>query len=211
MRTGADYRQSLRDGRRVWVMGEGQVEDVTTHPATHAMVEEYAAWYDRHLDPAARQMASRSLGGGALLRSLWAVGVDWRACPRRAVSSFTARPSPYGENALGRVTFTADGRIMSVVCDGQRELPVGASRQYNSCCGNYTYDGTRLVTRVDAASDPSRIGSDQWLPTRANSARRSRLLSGCEEAISGFMIFRANPHMYRRSVAAHRDGPPSVV
>jgi 4-hydroxyphenylacetate 3-monooxygenase len=33
-------------------MGEGQVEDVTTHPATHAMVEEYAAWYDRHLDPA---------------------------------------------------------------------------------------------------------------------------------------------------------------
>src|SRR5438067_13274618 len=52
MRTGADYRQSRRDGRRVWVMGEGQVEDVTTHPATHAMVEEYAAWYDRHLDPA---------------------------------------------------------------------------------------------------------------------------------------------------------------
>src|SRR5277367_1729792 len=52
MRTGADYRQSLRDGRRVWVMGEGQVEDVTTHPATPAMVEEYAAWYDRHLDPA---------------------------------------------------------------------------------------------------------------------------------------------------------------
>jgi Lipocalin-like domain len=28
-------------------------------------------------------------------------------------------------------------------------------------CGNYTYDGTQLVTRVDAASDPSRIGSDQ--------------------------------------------------
>src|SRR6202040_2107512 len=52
MRTGADYRQSLRDGRRVWGMGEGQVEDVTTHPATHAMVEEYAAWYDRPLDPA---------------------------------------------------------------------------------------------------------------------------------------------------------------
>jgi aromatic ring hydroxylase len=51
MRTGADYRQSLRDGRKVWVMGEGQVEDVTTHPATRAMVEEYAAWYDRHLDP----------------------------------------------------------------------------------------------------------------------------------------------------------------
>jgi len=51
MRTGADYRQSLRDGRRVWVMGEGWADDVTSHPATRAMVEEYAAWYDRHLDP----------------------------------------------------------------------------------------------------------------------------------------------------------------
>ena len=51
MRTGEEYREALRDGRRVWVMGEGWVEDVTTHPATRAMVEEYALWYDRHLDP----------------------------------------------------------------------------------------------------------------------------------------------------------------
>src|SRR6516225_4586162 len=51
MRTGAEYRDALRDGRRVWVMGEGLVEDVTTHPATRAMVEEYIAWYDRHFDP----------------------------------------------------------------------------------------------------------------------------------------------------------------
>src|SRR5215831_5775862 len=51
MRTGGEYREALRDGRRVWVMGEGWVDDVTTHPATQAMVEEYALWYDRHLDP----------------------------------------------------------------------------------------------------------------------------------------------------------------
>jgi len=52
MRTGAEYREVLRtDGRKVWVMGEGRVEDVTTHPATSGMVEEYVAWYDRHLDP----------------------------------------------------------------------------------------------------------------------------------------------------------------
>ena len=52
MRTGAEYRNSLRDGRRVWVLGEGRVDDVTTHPATRAMVDEYVAWYDRHVDPA---------------------------------------------------------------------------------------------------------------------------------------------------------------
>jgi aromatic ring hydroxylase len=52
MRTGAEYREALRDGRKVWVLGEGLVADVTSHPATRAMVEEYVAWYDRHFDPA---------------------------------------------------------------------------------------------------------------------------------------------------------------
>ena len=55
MRTGADYRASLNDGRKVWVMNDGNVEDVTTHPATSAMIEEYVAWYDRHFDPAWRE------------------------------------------------------------------------------------------------------------------------------------------------------------
>ena len=51
MRTGADYKENLRDGRDVWVLGEGPVADVTTHPSTLAMVDEYVAWYDRHFDP----------------------------------------------------------------------------------------------------------------------------------------------------------------
>jgi hypothetical protein len=36
-----------------------------------------------------------------------------------------------------------------------------AQAHRGSYCGNYTYDGERLATRVDAASDPTRIGSDQ--------------------------------------------------
>lgn len=71
------------------------------------------------------------------------------------------RPAPYGGHPMGRVIFSADGRMMSVVCDGRRELPPGVVRDYNSYCGNYSFDGERLITRVDAASDPSRIGSDQ--------------------------------------------------
>ncbi len=51
MRTGAEYRAALRDGRKVWVLGDGAVEDVTVHPATRGMVDEYVAWYDRHFDP----------------------------------------------------------------------------------------------------------------------------------------------------------------
>src|SRR5215831_41379 len=51
MRTGAEYREALRDGRKVWIVGEGPIDDVTTHPATRAMVDEYVAWYDRQNDP----------------------------------------------------------------------------------------------------------------------------------------------------------------
>jgi len=80
-------------------------------------------------------------------------------------------PAPYGGKGIGRVTFTAEGRMMSVVCDGRPELPVGTPRGYSSYCGNYTFDGARLVTRVDAASDPGRIGSDQVRGVRFEDGR----------------------------------------
>ncbi len=70
-------------------------------------------------------------------------------------------PAPYGGKGMGRVAFTAEGRMMAVTCDSRMELPPGTERAYSSYCGNYKFDGSRLVTRVDAASDPSRIGSDQ--------------------------------------------------
>jgi len=50
VRTGAEYREALRDGRRVWVLGEGLVEDVTVHPSTRTTVDEYVAWYGSALD-----------------------------------------------------------------------------------------------------------------------------------------------------------------
>ncbi|HEY2133628.1 MAG TPA: lipocalin-like domain-containing protein [Acetobacteraceae bacterium] len=70
-------------------------------------------------------------------------------------------PSPFGPKAMGRVVFNADGRMMAVLCDGRPDLPAGTPRDYASYCGNYTFDGSTLVTRVDAASDPARIGTDQ--------------------------------------------------
>jgi hypothetical protein len=70
-------------------------------------------------------------------------------------------PDPYGGKPMGRVVFTAEGRMMAVTCDGRSDLPPGAKREYSSYIGTYTFDGSRLVTRVDGASDPTRIGSDQ--------------------------------------------------
>jgi Lipocalin-like domain len=86
----------------------------------------------------------------------------WRMV--RAVAKDSAGntlPTPYGGRAMGRVVLQDNGRMMAVVCDGATELPAGVKREYSSYCGNYTYDGKTLITKVDAASDPSRIGSDQ--------------------------------------------------
>ncbi|GAA3516162.1 4-hydroxyphenylacetate 3-hydroxylase N-terminal domain-containing protein [Aeromicrobium panaciterrae] len=45
------YRESLRDGRRLFVNGE-RVEDATTHPLFRAAVDSAAGDYDRYFDPA---------------------------------------------------------------------------------------------------------------------------------------------------------------
>jgi 4-hydroxyphenylacetate 3-monooxygenase len=85
MRTGSDYKTSLRDGRRVWVMNDGLVEDVVTHPATSAMIEEYVTWYDRHFDPAWRETLVTEAG-----TPVWAVLPRSAADLRRLGASYSA-------------------------------------------------------------------------------------------------------------------------
>lgn len=45
IRTGADYIESIRDGRQVWIDGE-RVEDVTAHPAFKPIIDIRARIYD---------------------------------------------------------------------------------------------------------------------------------------------------------------------
>jgi 4-hydroxyphenylacetate 3-monooxygenase len=98
MRTGAEYREALRDGRRVWVMGEGLVEDVTLHPATRPMVDEYVAWYERHQDPAWQDVVlTRPDAGGA--RAPWAFAVPRSSADLRAMGrSYSATILPTAGN-----------------------------------------------------------------------------------------------------------------
>jgi 4-hydroxyphenylacetate 3-monooxygenase len=49
-RTGADFKESRDDGRRVWMAGE-RIANVSTHPATRAVVDALAGWYDAHRNP----------------------------------------------------------------------------------------------------------------------------------------------------------------
>lgn len=82
-----------------------------------------------------------------------------------------ALPPPFGPKAMGRAVFDPEGRMMAVLCDGRPDLPAGEPRDYSSYCGRYSFDGSRLVTRVDAASDPARLGTDQVREVRFEGER----------------------------------------
>ena len=57
LRTGEQYRQSLRDGRQVWINGE-RVKDVTRHPAFKPIVDVRARLYDMAREPAYQELMS---------------------------------------------------------------------------------------------------------------------------------------------------------
>ena len=50
IRTGEQFLESLRDGRRVLCGGE-MIDDLTTHPKTRGFAHAVAEYYDMHHDP----------------------------------------------------------------------------------------------------------------------------------------------------------------
>ena len=71
-----------------------------------------------------------------------------------------ALPPPYGGASGMGVIHVQEGRLTCVLCSNE-PLPPGQTPEYNSYCGTYTFDGKRLVTRVDASSNTDWIGTDQ--------------------------------------------------
>src|SRR6202000_2588311 len=55
--TGAEYLESLRDGREVYIYGE-RVEDVTTHPAFRNAARSIARLYDALHDPRTKDVVT---------------------------------------------------------------------------------------------------------------------------------------------------------
>jgi len=69
---------------------------------------------------------------------------------------------PFGGGAvIGRVVLTADGRMSAAIVDARTTIPEGETREYACYAGPYTFDGQTLVTTVDSASDPARVGTRQ--------------------------------------------------
>jgi len=99
------------------------------------------------------------------------VGV-WRLLSATATDQ-NGKPAdvPYGPRGIGIVALSADGRMTNVLVDSRATLPDGAKREYGSYCGTYTFDGTTLITTVDASADPARVGSQQVRQVRFEGER----------------------------------------
>ena len=57
IRTGAEYRDSIRDGREVWIDGQ-RVDDVTAHPSFKPLVDIRARIYDMAHEPDTQEVMS---------------------------------------------------------------------------------------------------------------------------------------------------------
>jgi 4-hydroxyphenylacetate 3-monooxygenase len=126
MRTGREYRAALRDGRRVWVMGEGAIDDVTTHPATRAMVDEYATWYDRHFAAEWQDVVLTPPDAGG-------ARVPWAFVPPRSAADLRAMGRCYSATifpSAGNVTHTpAYGHLIALgILDAVRQRNVSAEQ-----------------------------------------------------------------------------------
>lgn len=87
IRTGEDYKNSIRDGREVYVNGE-KVADVTTHPQFKPLVDIRARIYDMAHDPATRDVMTVTQDGevNAMGNALPYSQADWWA-KRRATDA----------------------------------------------------------------------------------------------------------------------------
>jgi len=72
-----------------------------------------------------------------------------------------ALPQMYDGNGIGRIVITSAGRMSVMVVDPRPDMPAGQGRSYGGYTGPFIFDGTTLITTVDAAPDPSRIGTQQ--------------------------------------------------
>ncbi len=114
IRTGAEYRESIRDGRAIYINGE-RVADVTTHPMFKPLVDIRARIYDMAHEPATRAVMAYDDGGKthAIGNKLPYTQDDWWA-KRRATDTVLEEiggiVTRVGDETVGEVWSLFDGR-----------------------------------------------------------------------------------------------------
>jgi hypothetical protein len=83
------------------------------------------------------------------------VGV-WRLAEARAFDEVQRVATSAWSGPMGVAIFNAE-RSMAMACNARAALPPDVERSFAAYCGNYTFDETELITRVDGASDPEML------------------------------------------------------
>ena len=114
LRTGAQYRDSLRDGRQVWMNGE-RVKDVTSHPAFKPIVDVRARIYDMAHEEKFKPVMAYAEGNqeNCIGYKLPHTQEDWQQ-KRRAIDLVMKEINGYavrvGDETVGEMWSLYDGR-----------------------------------------------------------------------------------------------------
>lgn len=160
IRTGADYKDSIRDGREVYVNGE-KVADVTLHPQFKPLVDIRARIYDMAHDPATRDAMTVTDSGGvnAIANALPYSQADWWAKRRSAdlvMDTVGGVVTRVGDETVGEMWALFDGAEVLSEIDPQFAANIG--RHINHVL---TEDPFHISANTDPKGDRRRPMQDQ--------------------------------------------------
>ena len=160
IRTGSDYRDSIRGNREIYMNGE-QVRDVTTHPMFKPLVDIRADIYDMAHAPATRDIMTTLDGGqrNAVANKLPRVQQDWWD-KRRATDTVLERiggvVTRVGDETVGEMWSLFDGRDVLNEVDPQFARNIEAHIN-----GVLTRDPFHVSANTDPKGDRSKPPQDQ--------------------------------------------------
>jgi 4-hydroxyphenylacetate 3-monooxygenase len=162
IRTGEEYRESIRDGREVWINGE-RVKDVTTHPMFKPIVDVRARIYDMAHEQATQDAMSyvdeQTGERNCVANKLPHTQQDW--LDKRAAADLVMR------EARGVVTRVGDETIgeMWSLFDGQDVLnevdPRFSQNIRNHIATTVRNDPFHISANTDPKGDRSKAPQDQ--------------------------------------------------
>jgi 4-hydroxyphenylacetate 3-monooxygenase len=160
IRTGEQYRDSIRDGREVWMNGE-RVADVTRHPSFKPVVDIRARIYDMQHEAATRATMTYEENGErfAIGNKLPHTQDDWHA-KRRAVDTVMhdvgGVVTRMGDETVGEMWSLWDGKDILNEID-----PRFASNIERHIMGSINHDPFHVSANTDPKGDRSKPPQDQ--------------------------------------------------
>jgi 4-hydroxyphenylacetate 3-monooxygenase len=140
IRRGEEYLESLKDGRRLWLMGQ-RVEDITTHPALAGCARSVAAVYDLQHDPAHQDlltMLSPTTGARVSLAYLLPRSVDELAHQRRMYEALVRRSGGVAARLPQHLATVVSGLydVRDILGEADQAFAVHVARYFEYCREN---------------------------------------------------------------------------